>query len=171
MEHPLIMNERRILVIEDEEDQAKLYEMALKRMGYQVSNAFTGEEGVAEFQANGADAILLDITLPEMQGLQVLKEIRHISASVPVIVITGKDPDEVCTEGELLGIHSCFLKPVDIEKIYSTLEQAFENEKEEYRVVTLRLPQNVINTLSKIDSNLERSITKLCEIHDKENLV
>jgi DNA-binding response OmpR family regulator len=157
------MSNHRILVIEDQEDQAKLYELALTRRGYQVTNAFTGEEGIAEFQSNGADAILLDLTLPEMQGLQVLKEIRHINASVPIIIVSGKDRDEIHEEAQLLGIQASFMKPADLSEICEALENAIENRKEEYRIVTLRLPRNVIDTLNRIDSNLERAITELCE--------
>ena len=51
------MSKHRILVIEDQEDLAELYEAALEKAGYEVTNAYTGEEGVAEFEANGADAV------------------------------------------------------------------------------------------------------------------
>ena len=81
------MSEHCILVIEDQEDLAELYETTLKRAGYGVRLAMTGEEGVGEFQAHGADVVLLDMTLPEMNGAEVLKQIREVNASVPVKTI------------------------------------------------------------------------------------
>ena len=81
------MGGRRVLVIEDQEDLAALYESALSKEGYEVSKAYTGEEGVALFEDDGADAVVLDMTLPEMHGVQTLKTIRDLNANVPVVVV------------------------------------------------------------------------------------
>src|SRR5919112_6264686 len=105
------MGEHCILVIEDQEDLAELYESTLKKAGYQVRNAFTGEEGIAEFQASGADVVLLDMTLPEMHGTQVLKEIRALNASVPVIVVTAEENDQLREQCARLGVQDYLSKP------------------------------------------------------------
>src|SRR5919112_964516 len=98
------MNEHCILVIEDQDDLAELYRAALKDAGYKVQLALTGEEGLAEFKANGADLILLDMTLQEMQGTQVLRELRTLNATVPVIIITGETGELYRIESERMGV-------------------------------------------------------------------
>lgn len=158
------MAEHRILVIEDQEDLAALYEAALNKAGYRITNAYTGEEGVAEFEANGADAILLDMTLPEMHGLHALREIRSISTTVPVLVITGESSAETRAQCESLGVRGYLAKPVDYHQLLNVVAGILAQPvEEEYQVVTLRLPARVIRHLNDIDPNLERAVTILCK--------
>ena len=157
----------RIIVIEDQEDLAALYEASLKKAGYEVINAYTGEEGVAEFQAGGADAILLDMTLPEMNGVQVLQELRNLSTSVPVVVVTGETSEETRQQCERLGVHDYLPKPTGYETLLETIRRALSKpEEEDYTVVTLRLPSRVVRHLNEIDTNLERAVTILCNCEE-----
>jgi DNA-binding response OmpR family regulator len=160
------MGEHCILVIEDQEDLAELYESTLKRAGYQVRNAFTGEEGIAEFQASGADVVLLDMTLPEMHGTQVLREIRNINASVPVIVVTAEDSEQLREQCERLGVHDYLAKPVNYDAMLTAVQLALDSPPEEAEVITLRLPSRVVRQLTEIDTNLERAITELVKERD-----
>jgi len=160
------MGEHCILVIEDQEDLAELYESTLKKAGYQVRNAFTGEEGIAEFQASGADVVLLDMTLPEMHGTQVLREIRAANASVPVIVVTAEENDQLREQCERLGVQDYLAKPVNYDALLTAVQLALEAPPEEAEVITVRLPSRVIRQLGDIDSSLERAITQLVEERD-----
>ena len=137
-----------------------MYEVTLKRAGYRVRNAYTGEEGIAEFKANGADIILLDMTLPEMHGAQVLREIRAVSPTIPVIVITGETHEDLRTQCERLGVQEYLSKPPDFNALLAAIEHALETPPEDAEIVTLRLPKRVLEQLSAIDPNLERAITK-----------
>lgn len=159
------MAKHRILVIEDQEDLAELYESSLEKAGYVVTVAYTGEEGVAEFGANGADAVLMDMTLPEMHGTKVLKKIRKLSPSVPVVVVTGEtmaESREVC---QRLGVQEYLSKPPDYDELLTALRRALAHpqQDEQYMVVTMRLPARVLQMLMDIDPNLERAITRVCE--------
>ena len=157
------MSEHCILVIEDQEDLAELYEATLKKAGYKVKNAFTGEEGIAEFSASGADVVLLDMTLPEMHGTQVLSEIRNLNASVPIIVITAEASAQLREQCERLGVQDYLAKPVNYEAMLAAIKLALETPPEEAELITLRLTSRVIGHLTEIDPNLERAITKLIE--------
>jgi DNA-binding response OmpR family regulator len=159
------VGKHRILVIEDQEDLAELYESSLERAGYEVTNAYTGEEGVAEFEANGADAVLLDMTLPEMHGTKVLEEIRNLSASVPVVVVTGEtlaESRDVCNR---LGVQDYLSKPPEHDALLKAFERALSSPitDEQYMVVTMRLPARVLQMLNDVDSNIERAITRICD--------
>jgi DNA-binding response OmpR family regulator len=157
------MTEHCILVIEDQEDLSELYEAALAEAGYKVRAAFTGEEGIAEFRANGADAVLLDMTLPEMHGTQVLHEIRSANAGVPVIVISAETSEQLREQCERLGVQAYLSKPINYDAMLASLEAALETPPEEAELVTLRLPSRVVRQLNEVDSNLERAITRLVE--------
>src|SRR5215210_9239247 len=118
------MGGRRVLVIEDQEDLAALYESAFGREGYEVSKAYTGEEGFALFEDNGADAVVLDMTLPEMHGLQTLQTIRNLNANVPVVVVTGETSDETRQQCERMGVQVYLSKPADYRDIINALGRA-----------------------------------------------
>jgi DNA-binding response OmpR family regulator len=159
------LSKHRILVIEDQEDLAELYESSLENAGYEVTNAYTGEEGVAEYEANGADAVLLDMTLPEMHGTKVLEEIRNLSANVPVVVVTGEtlaESRDVCNR---LGVQEYLSKPPDYDELINAFKRALSSpaSDEQYMVVTMRLPARVLQTLTNVDPNIERAITRICD--------
>ena len=159
------MGEHRVLVIEDQEDLAALYESALTQDGFRVTKAYTGEDGVALFEDRGADAVMLDLTLPEMHGLQALQVIRGLNANVPVVVVTGETSDETRRQCERLGVREYLSKPVDHRQILAALRRALDDPKtvtEEYQVVTLRLPTRIIKCLAGLDENLERAVEMIC---------
>jgi DNA-binding response OmpR family regulator len=160
------MGEHRVLVIEDQEDLAALYESALSEDGFRVLKAYTGEEGVALFEDRGADAVMLDMTLPEMHGLQTLQAIRGLNANVPVVVVTGETSDETRRQCERLGVQEYLAKPADHGHIVAALRRALADPKtttEEYQVVTLRLPSRIVKCLTGLDENLERAVEMICE--------
>ncbi len=160
------MGGRRVLVIEDQEDLAALYEAALTKGGYEVSKAYTGEEGVALFEDNGADAVVLDMTLPEMHGVETLQKIRGLNANVPVVVVTGETSDETRRRCERLGVQQYLSKPADYRDIMDALGRALADPKtttEEYQVVTLRLPTRIVRCLMGLDENIERAVELICE--------
>jgi DNA-binding response OmpR family regulator len=164
----ILMGEHCILVIEDQEDLAELYETTLQRAGYKVRNAFTGEEGIAEFEANGADVVLLDMTLPEMHGTQVLREIRALNASVPVIVVTAEENDQLREQCERLGVHDYLAKPVNYDAMLTAVKLALDTPPEESEVITLRLPTRIVQQLTEVNQSLERAITQLVEARDSK---
>jgi two-component system, OmpR family, response regulator len=160
------MSRPRVLVIEDQEDLATLYESALQKDGFDVAKAYTGEEGVAIFEDDGADAVVMDMTLPEMHGLQTLRQIRSRNTNVPVVVVTGETSDETRQQCERLGVQQYLSKPADHGDIIKALRRALDDPKtttEEYEVVTLRLPRRIIKCLTGVDENLERAVERICE--------
>lgn len=160
------MGGQRVLVIEDQEDLAALYEQALSKEGFEVSKAYTGEEGVGLFEDRGADAVVLDMTLPEMHGVQTLQAIRNLNANVPVVVVTGETSDETRRKCERLGVQQYLSKPADYRDIMDALRRALDDPKtstEEYQVITLRLPTRIVRCLTGINENIERAVELICE--------
>jgi DNA-binding response OmpR family regulator len=165
------MNSRRLLVIEDQEDLAALYVSALVKEGFEVKVAYTGEEGVALFEDDGAAAIILDMTLPEMNGIQTLEHIRSLDTRVPVIVATGETSDEKRKHCERLGVQAYLAKPVRSEDLANAIRAALSDPKvttEEYEVVTLRLPTRIVRCLHGLNENLERAVEMICEERFKQ---
>ena len=80
----------RVLLVEDEEKLARMVEMELKYEGYEVEKAFDGRKGLELAQSGAFDLILLDIMLPQLSGMEVLRRLRRDS-QVPVIMLTARD--------------------------------------------------------------------------------
>jgi DNA-binding response OmpR family regulator len=104
--------ETRILVIEDNPDTRNLYKHVLEREGYEVILAEDGEKGWSCVQAAAPHLLMLDLNLPKMDGLEVLRNVRGRAASkdVPVIVFSSSDEPETVREARRRGADNILMK-------------------------------------------------------------
>lgn len=102
---------KRILIIEDDQSIRSGLEDDFRFEGYQVESAVNGKEGLAKALSNHPDLILLDIMLPEMDGLEVCKELRRRKVGVPIIMLTAKSQDFDIIVGLELGADDYVTKP------------------------------------------------------------
>lgn len=110
------MNEA-VLVIEDEPKIARLLELEPQYEGYQVTKAGSGTEGLEKYMEGKWDLVLLDIMLPGLSGIEVLRRIRARDAVVPVLMLTAKDSVEDKVSGLDLGANDYITKPFQIEEL------------------------------------------------------
>jgi len=101
----------KLLLIEDHVPVADVLTEAFRDIGHEVSVAHTGEEGLRELDSNCPDAVLLDVTLPGMDGVTVLRAIRARDPHLPVIVLSGNVSPEQIEQLWSLGIHDVIHKP------------------------------------------------------------
>ncbi|MGM9931283.1 response regulator transcription factor [Pradoshia sp.] len=109
-----------ILIIEDEPQLARLLQLELQFEEFDTAIAHTGREGLEAFQRGSFDLVLLDIMLPEMNGLEVLKHIRAKSL-VPVILLTAKSDVKDKVEGLNLGANDYVTKPFEFEELLARI--------------------------------------------------
>ncbi|HEX6055824.1 MAG TPA: response regulator transcription factor, partial [Intrasporangium sp.] len=100
----------RILIVEDEESFSDPLSYLLRKEGYDVVVTETGPDGLAEFDKNGADLVLLDLMLPGLSGIDVCRTLRQRS-SVPVIMLTAKDSEIDKVVGLEIGADDYVTKP------------------------------------------------------------
>src|SRR5690554_2726290 len=110
----------RILIIEDEEKIARFIELELEFEGYEVEKALDGREGLALAQACPFDLILLDVMLPGLNGIEVLRRIRQFS-DVPVILLTARDAVVDKVTGLDSGADDYITKPFAIEELLARI--------------------------------------------------
>ena len=113
----------RILLIEDEEKLARFVELELTYEGYAVTKAFDGRTGSEQALSGRFDLILLDIMLPEMSGIEVLRRLRRSSA-IPVIMLTARDSVTDKVSGLDLGADDYITKPFAIEELLARIRAA-----------------------------------------------
>ncbi|CAG9622063.1 response regulator transcription factor [Sutcliffiella rhizosphaerae] len=106
-----------ILIIEDEKKIARVLQLELEHEGYETDAAFTGLSGLDKFKSQSWDLVLLDVMLPELSGLEVLRRIRSVDTHTPVILLTARNsiPDKV--SGLDLGANDYITKPFEIEEL------------------------------------------------------
>ncbi len=107
----------RILVVEDEETIADVIATKLRAEKYEVDTSFDGEEGLYNALTNIYDLIILDIMLPKMNGLEILKEIKENDISAKVIMLTAKSELDDKLKGFNTGADDYVTKPFHIEEL------------------------------------------------------
>lgn len=113
-----------ILIVEDEEKIARVLEIELEYEEYQVSKAMSGTEGLEAFQNGDFDLVLLDIMLPGLSGIEVLRRIRSHDEHTPVILLTAKGSVEDKVSGLDLGATDYVTKPFQIEELLARIRAA-----------------------------------------------
>lgn len=113
----------KILIIEDEEKFARFVEMELNHEGYEVEKAFDGRTGLELAESCSFDLILLDIMLPNLSGMEVLRRLRR-STSVPVIMLTARDSVIDKVSGLDSGADDYITKPFAIEELLARIRTA-----------------------------------------------
>ena len=111
----------RILVIDDEPAVAAVIAEALREEGHEVSAAGGGEQGLQAMAAIPPDAVFLDIIMPGMDGIEVLRRIRARDPDLPVIILSGWAGKSQLDEARRLGVTDILQKPVALRTLSSAL--------------------------------------------------
>lgn len=104
---------KKILVVEDEVYLRDLYIEILKQEGYNVDSAAEGEEAFSKMKTGGYDLVLLDIMLPKMDGIQILKKLKEEKPEKPnksVLLLTNLGQETIISEGVSLGVRGYLIK-------------------------------------------------------------
>ena len=119
----------RILIIEDEEKIARFIELELSHEGYETDKAYNGREGLEKIESGGYDLVVLDIMLPELSGIEVLRRARR-SSDVPVILLTARDSVTDKVSGLDMGANDYMTKPFAIEELLARIRAILRTEKQ-----------------------------------------
>ncbi|WP_147794431.1 response regulator transcription factor [Cellulomonas sp. Y8] len=111
----------RALVVDDEATLAELLSTALRYEGWQVEHALTGQAAIKQARSLEPDVILLDVMLPDLSGLEVLRRIRATHPHVPVLFLTAKDAVEDRIAGLTAGGDDYVTKPFSLEEVVARL--------------------------------------------------
>jgi two-component system, OmpR family, response regulator len=111
----------RVLVVDDEVNIAELIGMALRYEGFEVSVAHNGAKAVSTAKHVGPDAVVLDMMLPDLDGLEVLRRMRATDPDVPVVFLTARDAVEDRVAGLTAGGDDYVTKPFSLEELVARL--------------------------------------------------
>lgn len=128
----------RILVAEDEKDMNRLIAKRLKKENYSVDSCYNGQEVFDYLECAEYDAIILDIMMPVMSGIEVLKKLRKQNNQIPVLLLTARDSIEDRVSGLDAGADDYLVKPFAFEELLARIR------------VMLRKPSTIKSTVYKV---------------------
>lgn len=113
-----------VLVVDDEEQFLKVFSQRLQGRGMKVDTANTGEEALERAKKKDFDAIILDMAMPGMSGIETLKRIKNENPDLQIIMLTGQGTVEKSVEAMKLGAVDFLEKPADLDKILEKIGEA-----------------------------------------------
>ena len=119
----------RVLLIEDDPNAAKAIEMMLAAASYTIFRTATGEEGIDLAKLYDYDLILLDLDLPDMNGMEVLRHLRLARVDTPVLILTGSDDTESKLRGFGFGADDYMTKPFNREELQARIQAIIRRSK------------------------------------------
>ena len=123
------MAKPRILIADDEEGIRESLSLILEDH-YELVFAVDGEDTLAKAQKNGLGAILLDIKMPKLDGLEVLKRLRKAGVKTPVLMLTAYQSVELAKEAVRLGAVNYLPKPFERDQIIAAIREALSNDRQ-----------------------------------------
>lgn len=118
------MSDATVLLVDDEHDFVTVLAERLERRGLKVDTAENGETALERVRDRGYDAVLLDMAMPGMNGLQTLKGLLAISSDLQVILLTGQSTLQQAVESMKLGALDFLEKPADLETLVAKIDDA-----------------------------------------------
>jgi len=118
----------KLLMVDDEKDFALTLAERMELRGLSASVVFDGVSALQRVREEYFDLVMLDVMLPGMNGLEVLRRIREINPELPVLLLTGNTNSRDCLEGMQQGARACINKPVDLRALLSLFAE-IEKEK------------------------------------------
>ena len=153
-----------ILIVEDEEKMARMIELELIHEGYQVTKAFDGLAGLEQAKSGGFDLVLLDIMLPGLNGMEVLRRLRRTS-NIPVILLTARDDVTDKVSGLDTGADDYITKPFAIEELLARIRACLrKNTVIEQNKAIISEDEVILSALSgQIMMNIDRHEVRFLE--------
>ncbi|MFT5716201.1 MAG: DNA-binding response OmpR family regulator [Oleiphilaceae bacterium] len=134
----------QILVIEDDPDINKLVSMNLSDMAYQVQSCATGTQGLQMAMSGAFDLIVLDVMLPEMDGLEVCRRLRSANNFIPILMLTARDSEADRVVGLEMGADDYLTKPFSVRELQARVKAMLRRVE----MLTATPPTEIKNVLT-----------------------
>jgi len=120
------MENVRVLLVDDELEFLETLIKRMKKRDVDVDGVGSGEEALTILNEDPVDVVVLDVKMPDMDGIDVLREIKRRHPSIEVVMLTGHANIEVAVRGMELGAFDYLMKPIDIDELLYKIEDAYK---------------------------------------------
>ncbi len=151
------MKEFKVLMVDDEEDFITTLSERMKMRDVDSDVALDGEQALQRVQDDIPDVMVLDLKMPGIDGLEVLRRVRKAYPQIPVVILTGHGSEKDEAEARRLGAFAYLQKPVDIEKLVQTLRKAYKSKVENTMAAAAFAEEGEFRTAKEIVSEEKKS--------------
>jgi len=123
------MREFSVLIVDDEDDFREITAKRLTKRGLTVHSAESGRKALEILEHQRIDVVLLDVKMPEMDGIETLRHIRSLKPLVEVVLLTGHASVDSGIEGMKLGAFDYLMKPIELDPLCEKLDDAYEKKR------------------------------------------
>jgi DNA-binding NtrC family response regulator len=136
----------RILIVDDEEDFVEALSERLIMRDYDVTTSLSGEDAIEKVRGYNFDVVILDVSMPGMNGVDALGEIKKIKPLTEVIMLTGHATVESAIDGMKLGALDFLMKPCETEDLVSKINKAYDRKAEHEQRIRDAKVQDIISS-------------------------
>jgi DNA-binding NtrC family response regulator len=144
------MQEFKVLMVDDEEEFVNTLAERVKMRDLKSEVALNGEQALQQMEHDEPDVMVLDLKMPGIDGMEVLRRVRQAYPEVQVIILTGHGTDKDEEEAKRLGAFAYLQKPVSIEKLVKTMKDAYKRKLESSMVAATFAEAGEFDTAKRI---------------------
>lgn len=153
----------KVLVIDDERSIRLSLKIGLEKLGLKVFTAKSGEEGIYIFKKESPDLVILDIKLPGIDGIEVLKILKKLNPSITIIMITYMTDVKLAVEAMKIGAYDYFTKPFNLSDINDSIKEILEY-LDARKNLNIEISTSLIGSSSSME-NIRETILDICELN------
>lgn len=119
-----------VLVVDDEVEVVNFFSIFLKRLGLNVEKATCGQEALELFNRHKPEWVFLDIKMPDINGLDLLRQMKEIDISIKAIMISERDDSSIQSEARALGASDYLIKPIDLDEMHRIIKKYIPEQEQ-----------------------------------------
>jgi DNA-binding NtrC family response regulator len=150
----------RILVIDDDENIRKVLETILEDEGYIVDTAETAKKGIEESEKTFYNLALIDVRLPDMEGIELLSKLRSTKPKMRKIIVTGYPTLQNAVAAVNKGADAYVMKPFEVDKILETIREQLKKQEEEKRFSEEKVVEFIETRIKALEATSQSAVEK-----------
>ena len=154
------MSEARILIVDDDENIRKALQAILEDEGYKVETAETAKKGIERSEKAFYNLALIDVRLPDMEGIELLSKLRGTKPKMRKIIVTGYPTLQNAVSAVNKGADAYVVKPFDVEKILQTIREQLKKQEEEKSFSEERVVEFIETRIKALETTGQTAVAK-----------
>jgi len=147
-----MVKQARILIVDDDDNIRKVLQTILEDEGYFVETADTAKKGMEKTENSFFNLALIDVRLPDMEGIDLLTKLQETKPKMRKIIVTGYPTLQNAVSAVNNGADGYVLKPFDVEKILATIKDQLQKQEEEKKVSEEKIAEFIETRLKELDA-------------------
>ena len=150
----------RILIVDDDENIRKVLAAILEDEGYSVESVDTAKKGIEKSETDFFNLALLDVRLPDMEGIELLAKLRETKPKMRKIIITGYPTLQNAVGAVNQGADAYVMKPFDVEKMLKTIKEQLKKQEEERSFSELKVAEFIETRVKELETIDQQALRK-----------